>query len=46
MDEFLVLVCAFGIGLVLYGWEKDKIWVIAGIVILVTLYVLTPFRYG
>ncbi len=46
LETFLYAAGLFGIGLVLFGidkWKEDKIWVIAGLVILAILFVLTPF---
>ena len=46
LEPFLYAAGLFGIGLVLFGidkWEEDKMWVIAGLVILAIIFVLTPF---
>ena len=46
LEAFLYAAGLFGICLVLFGldkWEDDKMWVIAGLVILAIIFLLTPF---
>ena len=52
LEGFFYLVCMFGICLILFGidrwyqggsWDGDWVWFVSGIIILIVIFLLTPF---